>query len=178
MGWSSSIRNRSTCRPRRRPPAGGYAGRQWWSGAAREAEHARLAGPVDVGIQDADLGALRGQGQREIHRGGRLADATLAGGDGDDVADPGQRLEAGLHRARLHVPLDVDLHPGHAGKPLQKLIEFGLQLPLVAVGGKAQPQRDTQRIAVQRHGGDGAGRDEILLDDRIDTPRQQLSGAV
>ena len=52
---------------------------------AAEAEQARQRGAVDVGIENADLPSERGQSQREIHRRRRLADAALAGRDGDDA---------------------------------------------------------------------------------------------
>ena len=65
---------------------------------AREAQHERLARTVDVRIEQADPRALRRPGQREIDRDGGLADAALAGGDGHDVADAGQRLQAAAAR--------------------------------------------------------------------------------
>ena len=54
-------------------------------GALLDAEHARNRVAVDVGVHDAHLEASRAQGEREVDRQRRLADATLAGGDGDDA---------------------------------------------------------------------------------------------
>ena len=55
------------------------------AGLLPRAEHLRQGGAVDVGIQQPDLQPLRRQRHREVHRGGRFADAALAGGDGDDL---------------------------------------------------------------------------------------------
>ena len=54
---------------------------------ARQPEQLRHRGAVDVGVEQADLQALCGQREGEVAGGGGLADAALAGGDGDDVAD-------------------------------------------------------------------------------------------
>jgi hypothetical protein len=72
----------------RRPPTRALAG---------QAEHLRLRRAVDVGVEQTDGGAFLGQRQRQIDRRRALADAALAGGDGDDVLHPGQRLQAALH---------------------------------------------------------------------------------
>ena len=62
---------------------------------AREAQHARQAGAVDVGVQQADAQPLLRQRHGEVDRDRRLADAALAGGDRDDRADLGQQRRAG-----------------------------------------------------------------------------------
>ena len=56
-------------------------------GTLGNTQHSLLAGPVDVGIQQPHAAPQRPQRQRQIHRCGRFADATLAGGNGDDVLD-------------------------------------------------------------------------------------------
>ncbi len=56
-------------------------------GTLGNAEHALLAGSVDIGIEQADAGTEGLQGEGEVDRGGRFADPALAGGDGDDVLD-------------------------------------------------------------------------------------------
>ena len=50
----------------------------------------RHARPVDVGVEQADALALRGQRAREVGGDGALADAALSAGDGDEVGDVGQ----------------------------------------------------------------------------------------
>ena len=54
-------------------------------GLLLDVEHARHRGAVDVGIEQAGADAVGGKAERQVHRGGRLADAALARGDGDDV---------------------------------------------------------------------------------------------
>ena len=49
---------------------------------------------VDIGIQDADPQPQRRETQREIDRGGRFADPTLARGHRDDGLDPRHALNA------------------------------------------------------------------------------------
>jgi hypothetical protein len=58
------------------------------SGFSLTAQHARHRRTVDVGVEQAGGDAVGGQAERQVHRGGRLADAALARGDGDDVLDP------------------------------------------------------------------------------------------
>ena len=53
--------------------------------ALLDAEHARDRVAVDVCVDDPDLEAPGAQCEREVHRQRRLADAALAGGDGDDA---------------------------------------------------------------------------------------------
>ena len=69
-------------------------------GLAGDAQHLRLRRAVDVGVEHADAGALGRQRQRQVDRGGGLADAALAGGHGDDVLHAGDQLDAALHGVR------------------------------------------------------------------------------
>ena len=89
-------------------------------GPARDAQHHRQAGAVDVGIEQADAGALGRQRERQVGGGGALADAALARGHGDDVLDVGHQLHAALHRMADHLGRDVDrdvVDAGHAPWP-------------------------------------------------------------
>ena len=70
----------------------------------------RLRRAVDVGIQNADAGAFLGQGQREIDGGRALADAALAGCDGDDGLDARHQLDAHLDRMGDDLRIDVGRH--------------------------------------------------------------------
>ena len=98
---------------------------------AVEPEHARQAGTIDVGIQQADLQPLPRQRHRQIDRHGGLADAALAGRDRDDRADIGQqqwRLGVtvpacrGSRRCRCRVRGQHRGRVGHAGlAPQQRL---------------------------------------------------------
>ena len=85
-----------------------------------EAEHARDRVAPHVGVEHADLLALRGERAGEVDGQRRLADAALAGADAEDVGDLGERafgqpagaaelaLQAGLLLVGEHVEADVD----------------------------------------------------------------------
>lgn len=57
--------------------------------APLHAEHAREGRPGEVDVEEADAqGRVGGEeGEGELDRDGRLADAALAGEDGDEVRD-------------------------------------------------------------------------------------------
>ena len=78
-----------------------------------DAQHARDGEAVDVGVDDADLVALVAQREREVDGQRRLADAALAGGDGDDAGArvDGDRLAASAARCRAVAAQ----HPGQLG---------------------------------------------------------------
>ena len=91
-----------------------------------DAEHVRDRVAVDVAVENADLLAERRQRVGEIRRERRLADATLAGRDGDDARARGERDrpvggvtaaeardERGLLLRRHHV--EAETHPRDAG---------------------------------------------------------------
>jgi hypothetical protein len=60
-------------------------------GLAIGTEHERDVGTVDIGVNEADTLAELGEGDGEVDGNGGFADAALAGADGDDVADAGER---------------------------------------------------------------------------------------
>ena len=49
-----------------------------------------MEGPINVGIQDADLAAAAGHGEGQIHRGRRFSYAAFSRGHGDDRIDTRQ----------------------------------------------------------------------------------------
>ncbi len=53
-----------------------------------QSKHQWLAGTIDVGIQDAHPGALRGPGQGQIRGDGGLAHPALTRGHRDNILDP------------------------------------------------------------------------------------------
>ena len=77
----------------------------FWS----DAEHVRDRVAVDVGVEDADLAPERGERRGEVDRQRRLADAALAGRDGDHTRRRGQldaaRLGAAAQLRRQRRPL-------------------------------------------------------------------------
>ena len=108
----------------------------------------RLAGAIDIGIQQADRGAVGPEREREVGRHGGLAHAALGRGHGNDVAYALDTLERGLHRARGHRKTD-----GHVG-PLDAVDRFehgahlfGQRLAVVAAG-KAQIEFEGHALAL------------------------------
>ncbi|MNF74629.1 hypothetical protein D3C84_566680 [compost metagenome] len=142
------------------------------AGAVRNAEHQALAGAVDVGVEDADPRALAGQRQRQVGGGGRLADAALARGHGDDVLHPGQGL--GLRRHLVGRDHTVDLHRGlaHAGEVFQAGLEQLGPAILEQPGGIAQFQAHAYAATVDADVTQTAGADRVLIEMRIDVLTQ------
>jgi hypothetical protein len=123
----------------------------------REAQHARLARPVDVRVEQADLRALGGEREREIHGDGRLADAALAGSHGDQIIDAGQRLQAVLNSVRHDRARDRELDR-RPGEGLGAVHAQGFRQCMAARGEwEPEPQRDVPRSAVALELERGAG---------------------
>ena len=83
------------------------------------AEHDRHVRAVDVAVDQADLAAALRQRDRQIDRDRRLADAALAGADGDDVLHARQRLPRPspvdrLAHPRAHLHVDAASRPAAA----------------------------------------------------------------
>src|SRR5690606_5010650 len=81
--------------------------------------HGGEGGPIEVGVEQADLGARLLQRDGEVEGDGALAHSTLAGADQDDVTHPRQELIHAAGPGRL----------AHAGAPLD--LEGGERLDLV-----------------------------------------------
>ena len=71
------------------------------------AEHGGLGRTIDVGIENADLGALVAERQREVRRYRRLADPALAGRNGNDVLDARENALRALDFVRNDLLLHV-----------------------------------------------------------------------
>ena len=93
-------------------------------GLAGKAEHAWLARPVDVGIENADAGTLGTQGQGQVGGDRRLADAALARGYRNHVADVRHRRQAFLH------PMRTDAAGNRNRRRLDRGIGFKRRLDL------------------------------------------------
>ena len=119
---------------------------------ALQPQHAGLARSVDVGVEQPDPGAIQRQGQRQVDRGGRLADAALAGRHGHDVADAGQRRQLALGRVRSDLPADGDRGRRQGGLGPQQRLEFGLERAGIGPRGKAEFDLDDRPAAVQSNG--------------------------
>jgi hypothetical protein len=116
---------------------------------AADAEHDRLRWAVNIGVENADARTLRRQPEREVDRGGALAHPALAGGDGDDVLDAGNQLDAALHGVRDDLHLHIDGDTPHVRDRLQRpgdLLPDRLKLALPRV-----TQQDFHRDLVPIH---------------------------
>ena len=69
-------------------------------GPAGDAEHRRLRRTVDVRVEHAHRRAFRGERERQVDGGRRLAHAALAARHRDDVLHARHELHAALHRMR------------------------------------------------------------------------------
>ena len=136
-------------------------------GTARDAEHHRLRRSVDVGIEHADLRALRGERQREIDGGGRLADTTLAARDRDDVLDAGHELDATLHRMRRDFLRHVDGDAPRARQRRERVDDQLAQRLVLRLRGIAELDVDDDVGAVDVHLLDGFATHKIFAGDRI-----------
>jgi hypothetical protein len=141
-------------------------------GTAVHAQHHRLRGAVDVGIQNADAGAFRGQGQRQVDRRGRLADPALAGGDRDDVLHIRHELEAALHRVRQDLGGHVDADVADAGNLAQRIHDRGADAGHLAPGRIAEFDVERGAVAVDLDVLDRLGADEVLAGVRVSDRRQ------
>jgi hypothetical protein len=154
-------------------------------GLAGDPHHPRQRGTVDVGIEDADLEALALERERQVDRGGRLADPALAGGDGDDGLDAGdQRLVGlpltprlamsmavsvvvlvGLGRGRGAAGLVGGQHGGDRKDPRQRLDRLLRGLPErleLRPALRLDLEGEVDVSALDRHALDHAERDHVL----------------
>jgi hypothetical protein len=83
-------------------------------------------------------GAFGGQRQRQVDGGGRLADAALARGHGDDVLHVRHQLQAALHGVRNDLGVDVDADVAHARQRAQGADHAGADGVELAFGRVAE----------------------------------------
>jgi hypothetical protein len=140
---------------------------------SRKTEHARLTGTVDVGVHDADRGALGGQRQRQVDRHRRLADATLARGDRDDVLDALERFDALLDRVRGDLGLDVDVDVGDPVDLQHLVAQLHGELFAPAERRVAEDHLDLHAAAVDGDVLHGLGGDEVGIYVGVDYARQR-----
>ena len=153
-------------------------------GLAAQIEHARDRRAVDVAVEQADPDVLCRHGRGDVDGRRGLADAALAGGDGDDALHAGQKL-GGLLRLRLPavgmamavclaVPgalraaggLPLGGHHGgygqHAGEPLDRRLAGLAQRLLRGTLVRVDLQREAD-VAVPHHdSADQAAGDDVL----------------
>ena len=112
------------------------------------------------------------QGQRQVHGGGGLADAALAGRHGDHVADARQRLQPALHRLGATRQRTSTRAGPIAGLRPPAAARGRGQFGAVAAGRKAQLDLDDRRAALQPDGlhsfGVAQGHPEVWFDIILD----------
>ena len=129
-------------------------------GLALDAHHQRDVRARDVAVEQADAGARLGEGHGEVDADRALADAALAGRDGDDVLDARNEL---LRLARLRAadhgaPRDLDLLDADAG---QHGAGVALDLVLERAGRRRQLDRERDGVAVDDDRLDHVERDDV-----------------
>jgi hypothetical protein len=123
-----------------------------------EPQHARDRVAPDVGVEHADLLALRRERDGEVDGQRRLADAALAGADAEDVGDLRERalrqapgtaelaLQAGLLLVGQDVEPDVDM--ADACDAAHGAVDGGLEVVLDRAAGGRERNRDVDDPAV------------------------------
>ena len=114
--------------------------------AVLHAQHGRLAGAVEVGIQHAHARAHTRHGGSEVGGGGGLADAALAGCDGDDVFHAFDGGDAGLHFVRADNGVDAEVDVCIACDADDGLLHPVRQFRADMVDGKAELQGDVEAV--------------------------------
>ena len=135
-------------------------------GLALQPEHHRDVRSGDVGVEQPDRCAGLGQRDREVDADRALADAALAGRDGEDVLDPGHQL---LRLARLRPPdhrAPGDVHPGRPDG-VQRGVGRPLDLVLERTGGRRELDRHREVGAVDHDVLDHVEGDEVAPELRL-----------
>ena len=82
-------------------------------------KHQRDVRTVDIGVEEAYAMAQLGKDDRQVNGQSGLADSSLAGPDGDDGIDTGERLRSGLLLARVGMSAQLSLKaPAEPGRIL------------------------------------------------------------
>ena len=123
-------------------------------GLAFNAEHARLAGAVDVGVEHPNRGPFLGQGQSQIDRGRGLSDTALARGHGNDVLDAVQQFHAPLGLVGTNMLSNFHLRP-LTSKLLHRCRNFLSDLLCDALSGIGQFDPDLLPFNGLEHPGAG-----------------------
>ena len=105
--------------------------------------------PGDVGVQQADLGAVASEADRQVDRHGRLADPALAGGHGDRVAHAGDEVGGRPPEAALDVARPVDPHEARAQRR-QRVTDVVLDRRLERARGRGELDGQVDDAAVDR----------------------------
>ena len=124
---------------------------------AGQSHHQRLARTVDVCIQQAHLGALRGPGECQIGGGGGFSDTALAGGDRDHVFDVGQRFQRPLNGVRGNLRTEFQLELCAPQSRLEVRAQRRRQFRHIIGAGEPQYEFDCDNVAADRDRPDRLG---------------------
>jgi hypothetical protein len=123
-------------------------------------------GAVDVRVQDADGGALLGQGHGQVDGHGALAHAALAAGDRHDVLD-GDLQAAGDAGVAAHVGVELDRHLLHAGDLHHRRLRLALHLPAQRASRRGQHDGEGHLPAFDVHILDHLEADQVVVQLRL-----------
>ena len=136
-------------------------------GPTGDAEHHRLRGSIDIGIEHPDARSFRRERESQIHGCRRFSHPALAGGDRDDVLHPGNQLDPALHRVGNDLARDTDVHGAHAWDAAELACdEFADRIEL-GLGGIAELDFERDAAAFQFDVSRRLGRNEILARIRV-----------
>src|SRR5262249_22172753 len=164
-------------RDHHRLPVG--AARDGWL-LALDAHHQRHRGAIDVGVEQADMRTLLRQRDGQVHRDGRFAHATLAGGYRDHMTHAGDRRFVHHPAARAHDRAELDRHilGRHAGDLLEGLLALALDLVLQRAGRRRQLDHKADMAPVDLQIFDHAARYQVAAQLRLahgaERPHDQL----
>ena len=128
-------------------------------GLGVHAHQPRLAGAIDISIQQAHVGPIGLERQRQVGSDSGFAHAALGRSHGDDISHAVDALDAGLHGPRLHRETDRHIGLCHAVNTLERGLDlFGQPLAVIATGEThIELERDVPVVDVQRTHGSCAG---------------------
>ena len=136
-------------------------------GPTRQAHHHRLAGAVNVRIQQTHTGTFRGQGQRQIGSGRAFANAAFARGHRNDVFHLRQQSHARLRGVGNDLAADRCLDRSDTGHSRHHLMKLLLKGRPKALGGVTQHQVERHRTAVDAQVFHGFAADEVLASEWV-----------
>src|SRR5262249_2798422 len=125
-------------------------------------QHDRHRRTVNIAVQQSHLGALSGEGRRDVHGNGGFSDAALAAADSYDVLHTLQcgavHLRGGPN-FRGHVDRDIT----DSGKPLDESNRLVTHLVFYRTGGRGEIQIECNVAFVDLEIADEPQSDDVLM---------------
>ena len=117
--------------------------------AAGESHHLRLAGAVDVGVQEPNARPLRRPGERQVRGGGRFAHPALSRGHRDDVLHLREGLQRSLDRVRGYGCAQLELDTCAAQDRLQMTLQGRGEFRPIIRTWKTEFELNNRHLALQ-----------------------------